>query len=214
MSPILNTRSFVTRSLVLALVLVVGFVTAIPVSVAHAHDDGFPFEAKFPQDVEKTSFSNTWGARRSSGRRHKGTDLMAEKLTEVYAIADGVVTRIAETSRPGRYLIIEHAGGWDSYYIHLNDDNPGTDDGRAPWSLTVAPGLEVGSEVSAGELIGFVGDSGNAEGSGAHTHFELLQNGVNINPYHVLLEAFERDLAENERIKFYADQAGGNFLIF
>ncbi len=191
MSPSATARSFA-----LVVILIVGAVAALPAARAQAHDTGLPFEFKFPQDLQKTSFSNTWGARRSGGRGHKGTDLMADKGTEVYAFADGTINKIGDSRRPGRYLIIEHAGGWDTYYIHLNNDKPGTDDGAASWDLTVAPGLEVGSQVRAGQLIGWVGDSGNAEGSGSHTHFELLQNGRNINPYHALVEAFERDVAD------------------
>ena len=154
-----------------------------------------PFEVSFPQETDKTSFSNDWGARRSGGRRHGGNDLMATgKMTEVYAIADGVVTKINERTRPGRYISIEHAGGWESLYLHLNDDNIGTDDGKADWSLTFAPGIEEGAEVKAGQVIAWVGDSGNAEGTSPHTHFELSHDGHEINPYSTLENAFDRDL--------------------
>ena len=186
------------RSISLALALALGFAVLAPAQLVRAHDAGLPFDIAFPQEADKTTFSNTWGARRSGGRRHKGTDLMAEKMSEVYAFADGVVTKVSQTRRPGRYVIIEHAQGWDTYYIHLNNDNPGTDDGKADWSLTVAPGIEEGAEVKAGQLIGWVGDSGNAEGSGSHTHFELLHNGRNINPFHDLEVAYEQALARQE----------------
>ena len=62
-------------------------------------------------------------------------------------------------------------------YLHLNNDDPGTDNGRADWSLTLVQGLEVGSHVEAGQHIGYVGDSGNAEWTGSHTHFELAHDG-------------------------------------
>jgi murein DD-endopeptidase MepM/ murein hydrolase activator NlpD len=166
--------------------------TAAPAQAAPARP---PFEVSFPQETDKTSFSNDWGARRSGGRRHGGNDLMAvAKMTEVYALADGVVTKINERSRPGRYISIEHAGGWESLYLHLNDDNIGTDDGKADWSLTLAPGIEEGAEVKAGQVIAWVGDSGNAEGTGPHTHFELSHDGHEINPYFALEGAFDRDL--------------------
>ncbi len=206
------SSSAIVSSFALVVILIVGAVAALPAGRAQAHDTGLPFDFKFPQDVQKTSFSNTWGARRSGGRGHKGTDLMADKGTEVYAFADGTINKIGDSRRPGRYLIIEHAGGWDTYYIHLNNDNPGTDDGAAPWDLTVAPGLEVGSQVSAGQLIGWVGDSGNAEGSGSHTHFELLHNGRNLNPYHALVEAFERELADLLRWYLILERQGENEL--
>lgn len=159
-----------------------------------------PFEVVFPQETSKTSFSSTFGAHRSGGRRHKGNDLMAPRLTEVYAIADGTVFYIGINNLSGRNLKIDHGGGWESYYLHLNNDNPGTDDGSAPWTLTVAPGVEEGTEVRAGQLIGWVGDSGNAEWTAPHTHFELRHNGSAINPYSILLDAYERDALREERL--------------
>ena len=200
--------SFVFRSLALALALSTGLVAFAPAPHANAHQDlDLPFDFRFPQEIDETTFSNTWGARRSGGRRHRGTDLMAEKMTEVYAFADGVVAKIGDSRRAGRYIVIEHDEVWDSYYIHLNNDNPGTDDGEAEWSLTVATGIEVGSHVVAGQLIGWVGDSGNAERSGAHTHFELRKGGRNLNPYHVLKQAHLIEIWKQSEIE--AQSAGG-----
>jgi murein DD-endopeptidase MepM/ murein hydrolase activator NlpD len=153
-----------------------------------------PFELVFPQNPEKTIHHDDYGAARSGGRSHRGNDLMAPKLTLVYAVADGFVESIAESSRAGRYLIIRHGGGWRSWYVHLNNDNVNTDDGQAPWSLTVS--VEEGDQVSAGDLIGFVGDSGNAEWTGSHTHFELDLNGQSVDPYPYLAAALERALLE------------------
>jgi murein DD-endopeptidase MepM/ murein hydrolase activator NlpD len=151
-----------------------------------------PFEVVFPQDVSETYFSSTYGARRSGGRRHKGNDLMAPRMTEVYAVADGVVIHVDTNRLSGRNVRILHEDGWTSYYVHLNNDTPGTDDGDAPWSLTVAPGIEVDSTVVSGQLIGWVGDSGNAEGSAPHTHFELHRDGRAVDPYEILSEAQAR----------------------
>lgn len=135
---------------------------------------------------------------------------MAPKMTAVYAAADGVVTTIGTSRRAGRYLIVEHTGGWDTYYIHLNNDTLGTDDGDAPWTLTVASGIEEGATVQAGQVLGWSGDSGNAEGTGPHTHFELLVNGRSVNPYPYLKEAFERDHAEYlRREHMLANQVSG-----
>ena len=199
---------------VLATLLVAGLVVATA-PPAQAHHTNPPFELRFPQDVEKTSFGNDWGDRRSRGRRHLGTDLMAdEKMVEVYAAADGVVKKINERPRPGRYVIIEHEGGWDTMYIHLNDDNPGTDDGDAPWYFTLAPGVEEGKEVEAGQLIGWAGDSGNAEDNQPHTHFELHMNVLEINPYPYLAAAYERDYGELLRVLQVLDnQLHGEVLI-
>ena len=171
----------------LVVVLVTVLMAAPPAS---AHEVP-PLEVTFPQDVSVTEFHNDWGSKRSGGRRHIGIDLMAPKMTEVYALADGVVLKVASSARAGRYVIIGHESGWETYYIHLNNDTPGTDDGEAGWALTVAPGVFVGSQVVGGQLIGWVGDSGNAEGSMSHTHFELHHDGRPINPYHMLVAAGE-----------------------
>ncbi len=148
----------------------------------------------FPQNPEVTHFDDTWGDGRSGGRRHKGTDLMAPKLTPVYAVADGVVTLMRKSGLAGYWVGIEHAGGIESWYMHLNNDTPGTDNGRASLDEVYAPGVELGAFVSAGQIIGYVGDSGNAEFSGSHTHFELHVDGVAVDPYPLLRSAHERAL--------------------
>lgn len=186
-------RSQVIRSLfapVLAVFVAAGVL--IPARPAQAAADP-PFEAVFPQETSKTYFSSTYGARRSGGRRHKGNDLMAPRMTEVYAIASGTIHYVGINRLSGRNVKIDHGGGWESYYLHLNNDNLDTDDGDAPWTLTVAPGVEEGMKVEAGQLIGWVGDSGNAEWTSPHTHFELRRDGVPVDPYGILTEAFERD---------------------
>jgi murein DD-endopeptidase MepM/ murein hydrolase activator NlpD len=148
----------------------------------------------FPQDAEVTHFDDTWGHARSGGRRHKGSDLMAPKHTPVYAVADGVVSIMRKSGLAGYWIGIEHAGGIESWYMHLNNDTPGTDNGRARLDEVYAPGIEIGSFVTAGQLIGYVGDSGNAERSGSHTHFELRVDGRAIDPYPLLAPAHERAL--------------------
>jgi hypothetical protein len=77
-------------------------------------------------------------------------------------------------------LVIEHPDGWRSYYLHLDNDTPGTDDGLAG---APAPGIAVGVRVEAGDVLDYVGDSGNAEETPSHLHFELHRpDGVAINP--------------------------------
>ena len=199
---------------VVAATLGIGFfVPARPAQANHTTQP--PFELVFPQEVDRTTFHNDWGDGRSGGRRHRGTDLMAEgKMVEVYAIADGVVEKINEGRRSGRYVIIQHDAGWSSFYIHLNDDNIDTDDGDAPWYLTLAPGIEVGADVEAGQLIGWAGDSGNAERTAPHTHFELHHNGRAINPFHYLKPVYERDLVTlQRRNQIIENQIYGSVLI-
>lgn len=146
----------------------------------------------FPQDPNTTWFLDTFGYVRAGGRRHIGVDLHAPKGSPVYAVAAGVVMRIDFGSSAGAHLVIDHGGGWESWYMHLNTDNPGTDDGRGGSDTAFSRDIYVGGFVDAGQLIGFVGDSGNAEGTVPHTHFELHRNGRAIDPFGMLVRAHER----------------------
>ncbi len=175
-------------------IAVASALTLLPAPVAHAAPEP-PFEIRFPQDPSVTVFSSSVGAGRSGGRTHTGNDLMAPKMTPVYAAFDGVITVVDTSSLAGRYVEIDHGDGWSTRYIHLNNDDPGTDNGGAEWDLTVMSGLIVGSRVFAGQHIAWVGDSGNAEWTGSHTHFEIAYEGREIDPYDYLKAAFIRDEA-------------------
>lgn len=150
-----------------------------------------------------THFTNTFGAPRSGGRTHEGTDMMADKMVPVVAAASGTIGWVSSTCCA---LEIEHDDGWSSMYIHLNNDTPGTDDGLG-WGIM--PGLERGVHVEAGQLIGWVGDSGNAEWTGSHLHFELhTPDGAAISSYEHLLAA--QGAAEGRDVAAYVD-AGSRF---
>ncbi len=176
------------------------FVAAAPAAMATGHaaptESAAPSEATitcFPHDLTHDLwFEDTWGAWRSGGRSHEGTDIMSPKGTPIRAIADGVVHTMGATSRSGYYIVLVHDDGLMSYYIHLDNDTPGTDDGLGGPAAAFAPGLRQGSLVRAGDVIGYVGDSGNAEWTPPHTHFELHVNGQPVNPHPYLLDAYER----------------------
>ena len=175
-------------------VLLVAAATLLPAAPTVAAETDDFVVVRFPQPSPATSFSDTWGAPRSRGRRHVGTDIFAPKQTPLVAVADGVVGRIAESPRAGVHIVIDHDGGWQSWYMHLLNDTPGTDDGAGGIETGIAAGLQEGDAVVAGEVIGWVGDSGNAEGASPHTHFELHSPQRRVNPYPYLLAAWERQL--------------------
>lgn len=156
---------------------------------------------EFPQDPTVTWFVDAFGAHRGD-HRHIGIDMHAPKGSPVYAVAPGVVTRMAISGRAGAYLVVDHGSGWTSWYMHLDNDDPGTDNGRGGFATAFATGIEVGSFVDAGQIIGHVGDSGNAEGTVPHTHFELHRNGRPVDPYWMLVESHARALMalEAERL--------------
>jgi murein DD-endopeptidase MepM/ murein hydrolase activator NlpD len=157
-----------------------------------------PPQIVFPVAGEH-SFVDTFGAPRDGGRRtHKGNDIFAAKGTPVVAVADGTIALIDTGDLAGQYVALRHDDGWRSMYMHLNNDTPGTDDGQG---IGFADGLQEGQQVSAGTVIGFVGDSGNAEPTSPHLHFELHQpDGTKINPFQALINAVHQDTVSGEPV--------------
>jgi hypothetical protein len=134
------------------------------------------------------AYSDTFGAPRGGGRTHHGVDIgtYGIKGVPVVAAADGVIKYVNWSSEADDLneercctLAIQHADGWETWYIHMNNDDPGTDNGLA-WGI--AEGILPGVEVKAGQLIGWDGDSGNAEGTIPHLHWEVHLNGAVVNP--------------------------------
>lgn len=138
--------------------------------------------------VGANSYRDTFGAPRDGGtREHKGTDIIAKRGTPVVAVAPGVVERMGISPKSGLYVVVRHTDGWRSAYVHLNNDSPGTDNGLA---MGFGPGVRVGVKVEPGTVLGYVGDSGNAEETTPHLHFELHQpDELKINPYEPLRES-------------------------
>jgi murein DD-endopeptidase MepM/ murein hydrolase activator NlpD len=110
-----------------------------------------------------------WRIHPISGIRsfHDGIDIANQVGTAVNSYADGTVTKTAWTDSYGNYIIIDHGGGLETYYIHLS-------------------GIEVsvGDNVSTGQLIGQMGKTGSATGS--HLQFEVRLNGSPQNPWDYL----------------------------
>ena len=95
---------------------------------------------------------------------------MAPKMRPLVAVFDGVVY-----PRYGSHNTLTLVGnsGWTAVYMHINNDTPGTDDGMGSGNYAFAPGIVSGTRVRAGQKIAYVGDSGNAESTAPHLHFEL-----------------------------------------
>jgi peptidoglycan LD-endopeptidase LytH len=109
-------------------------------------------------------FADTWGAPRSEGRRHQGVDMIGGRGTEILAVVDGVATPRTNTLG-GTTVSFLGADGHRYYYAHL--DSYG----------------QLGA-VTAGTVIGYMGDTGNAKFSVVHLHFEIHPGaGAPVNPY-------------------------------
>lgn len=99
-------------------------------------------------------------------RPHWGVDLGAPKGTPIYAASDGTVTTKRYQRRGyGYWLEISHSSGYTSLYAHMSK---------------YAPGIEPGTKVKKGQLIGYVGATGMA--TGPHLHYELKKDGQQVNP--------------------------------
>jgi hypothetical protein len=150
----------------------------------------------FPVDG-KVSYTDTYGACRDGcSRSHEGQDLMGKKMQPLLAAVDGVVSRLVFSNSTGNSVVIKAADGWTYHYIHVNNDTPGTDDGKATRSQAFPPNVVLGAKVSRGQVVGYLGDSGNAESTAPHLHFEIRQppapgtyTGAPINPYQSLKQA-------------------------
>lgn len=151
---------------------------------------GFIRPIRFPIDGP-ASFTDTFNDGRSGGRSHEGIDIMAAKMTPAVAAADGQVRWMTESETSyGWMVVLEDTEGYQYHYIHLNNDTPGTDDGAGGRQYAIAPDIERGAIVLKGQTVGWVGDSGNAESTAPHLHFEMhLPEGAAVNPYESLLAA-------------------------
>ena len=159
------------------------------VSLTPAHA-GYVRPIIFPVDGPH-HFSDDFGDPRSGGRVHLGNDIISAKLTPVVAAVNGVVSFIVIPQATWGYAVyLRDDAGWEYDYLHLNNDTPGTDDGAGGPEHAYAPGIVRGAHVTAGQLIAWVGDSGNAENAGSHLHFEIHDpTDTAINPYESLLAA-------------------------
>jgi Peptidase family M23 len=136
---------------------------------------------------EEVYYRDTFGACRDGcSRRHEGQDLIGGRLNHLLAAADAEVEFIRSdaSGTAGNWIKLVDDAGWHYSYMHVNNDAPGTDDGANPDRWRFARGIEVGARVQKGQFIAYMGDSGNAEGSVPHLHFEIRKpDGTPINAY-------------------------------
>lgn len=134
----------------------------------------------------RVSYGDDYHHGRSGGRVHKSTDLMGRKLWKLYAAVDGTVCYQNGVDDPmprwGYSLTLCGDDGRTYHYIHLNNDQPGSDDGLGGPEWAYAPRIRRGVRVARGQFVAYMGDSGNAEGTAPHLHFEIHDDTV-TDPY-------------------------------
>jgi peptidase M23-like protein len=141
--------------------------------------------------VGAVSYVDDFGQARPGGT-HQGNDLMATKKTPVVAVEAGKVKFWTTSANAGCMLYLYGASGTTYLYIHLNNDVTMRNDNRGTCvpGVAYARGLKDGARVSAGQLIAYVGDSGDANGLASHLHFEVHPDGgAAVSPYPYLQAA-------------------------
>ena len=119
--------------------------------------------------LDGARLSSSFGMRKHpiSGfnKLHKGVDFAAPKGTPVYAGGNGVVEMVGRNGGYGKYIRIRHNNAYKTAYAHLNN---------------YKKGIHKGSRVNQGDIIGYVGSTGNS--TGPHLHYEIIYQGKQINP--------------------------------
>ena len=123
------------------------------------------------QHIKAKQLRDTWAASRSHGRLHEGIDIMAPRGTKVMSATEGLIADLRNNNLGGKVIWIMGPGGSWHYYAHLDEHKRG---------------LAVGDYVNKGELIGYVGNTGNARHTAPHLHYGIYLNGKGrgaVNPY-------------------------------
>jgi murein DD-endopeptidase MepM/ murein hydrolase activator NlpD len=123
------------------------------------------------EGVRLKQVGDSWHAPRSGGRQHEGQDIFAARGTAVRPAAEGYVVRVGESRLGGNTVWVAGAGGRSYYYAHLD---------------SYAPGLAVGDYVTHETVLGYVGTTGNAEGTSPHLHFGVYTYGGAVDPLPLL----------------------------
>lgn len=124
----------------------------------------------FPvQGVSIQQTNDTWGAARSNNRQHQGIDIFAKRGTPIESATHGLVRKVGIDNLGGRVVWVTGPNLSQHYYAHLNE---------------YADDIQVGDWVEAGEVLGFVGNSGNAKTTPPHLHYGIYLKGQGaVNPY-------------------------------
>src|ERR1041384_2601657 len=122
-------------------------------------------------EVAKRQIADTWHAPRGTNRLHEGQDIFAPKGTPILSATNGFVYNIGENNLGGQTVSVIGAGGRIYYYAHLE---------------AYARGLEVGDRVNTRTVLGYVGTTGNAQGTPPHLHFGIYTSSGAINPLPLL----------------------------
>src|SRR5438093_1085395 len=141
--------------------------------------------------VGRVQYIDDFGAPRPGGP-HQANDLIAAKKAPAVAAEPGKVKYWTTSRSAGCMLYLYGDSGTNYYYIHLNNDLTMKDDNRGKCVKGTSYAVANGARVAAGQQIGYVGDSGDADGAHAHLHFEVHPGGGKaVSPYPYLQKAYK-----------------------
>ncbi len=120
------------------------------------------------------NLTKNFGDLRGDGRTHEGLDIMAPKRAPVVSPTEAVVLRTGTGASAGKYVYTANPGGETFAYMHLDE----------------IADINEGDALSTGDLIGYVGNTGNASGGATHLHFEIHYKGEATDPYPRLTRIF------------------------
>lgn len=115
------------------------------------------------EGVRVGQINDTWGAARSAGRKHEGTDIFAKRGTPVFSATQGIVRKIGTNNLGGKIIWVTGPNMSQHYYAHLDD---------------YAEHIQEGDWVEAGEVIAYVGNTGNAKNTPPHLHYGIYLGGA------------------------------------
>jgi peptidase M23-like protein len=156
-----------------------------------------------------TQYTDDFGEPRAGGA-HQGIDIMAPKRALALAVEAGKVEFWSTSASAGCMLYLHGQSGTTYNYIHLNNDLTKRNDnrGKCVAGTSYAKGLKNGAKVVAGQVIGYVGDSGDADGLHPHLHFELHPSSRAVDPYPWLKRAQHLLFAAKRGAPFTLDLRG------
>lgn len=129
-----------------------------------------PLQLGIPvEGVTARQIQDTWGAARSEGRTHQGVDIFAKRGTPVLSSTVGIVSQIGTNNLGGKVVWVLGPNLSRHYYAHLDN---------------YAENIAEGDWVDVGEVIGYVGNTGNAQSTPPHLHYGIYLSGQGaVNPY-------------------------------
>ena len=125
------------------------------------------------EDVRKKEIADTWQAARGENRKHEGQDIFAPRGTPILSATSGYIYNVGENNLGGQTVSVISKGGRIYYYAHLD---------------SYARGIQIGDRVTTRTVLGYVGTTGNAQGTPPHLHFGVYTSSGAINPLPMLMD--------------------------